>query len=180
MTKFNNDIELIIIMLSFVSNQTRKQCEVVSPCVERLLAQLDSSFHRLKDLDIESRRKQNELDIKSLQIMRAIIHKEIVNIDPDLKDTDPSHYRKRCRSRIHPLQNSIQDMGNAVTRVLPLLSHPNEDISREVLAFLKAMFYSGNRHVQEGMNTVFDTREETVFKIIGSLLQKAAIMLNER
>lgn len=71
-------------------------------------------------------------------------------------------------------------MGNAVTRVLPLLSHPNDDIIGEVLAFLKAMFYSGNRHVQEGMNTVFDTREETVFKIIGSLLQDAAIMLNER
>ena len=120
------------------------------------------------------------LDIKSLQIMRAIIHKEIVNIDPDLKDRNPPQYRKRCRSRIHPLQNSIQDMGNAVSRVLPLLSHPSEEIIHEVLAFLKAMFYSGNRHVQEGLNTVFDRREETVFKITRSLLQKAAIMLNER
>ena len=120
------------------------------------------------------------LNIKSLQIMRAIIHKEIANIDPDLKDRNPPHYRKRCKSRIYPLQNSIQDMGNAVTRVLPLLSYPSEEIIREVLAFLKAIFYSGNRHVQEGLNTVFDTREETVFKIIGSLLQKAATMLNER
>ena len=166
-------------MFSFVSCEVRKH-GVVSPSVERLLAQLESSFHRLKDLDVESRRKQNELDIKSLQIMRAIIHKEIVNIDPDLKDTNPSDYRKRCRSRIHPLQNSIQDMGNAVTRVLPLLSHPSEGVIREVLAFLKAMFYSGNRHVQKGMNTVFEVREETVFKIIGSLLQNAAVMLNER
>lgn len=71
-------------------------------------------------------------------------------------------------------------MGNAVTRVLPLLSHPSKEVVCEVLAFLKAMFYSGNRHVQEGMNSVFDTREETVFKILGSLLQDAAIMLNER
>ena len=120
------------------------------------------------------------LDIKSLQIMRAIIHKEIVNIDPDLKDRNPPHYRKRCKSRIHPLQNSIQDMGNAVSRVLPLLSHPSEEIIHELLAFFKAMFYSGNRHVQEGLNTIFDTREETVFKIIRSLLQKAATLLSER
>ena len=153
---------------------------MVSPCVERLLAQLESSFHRLKDLTVEGRQKQNELNIKCLQIMRAIIHNEIVNIHPDLKDRQPPLYRKHCRQRIHPLQNSIQNMGNAVTRVLPLLSHPSKEVVCEVLAFLKAMFYSGNRHVQEGMNSVFDTREETVFKILGSLLQDAAIMLNER
>ena len=148
--------------------------------MERFLAQLESSFYRLKDLTEEDRRKQYELDIKSLQIMRAIIHKEIVNIDPDLKDRDPIHYRKRCRSKIHPIQNSIQDMRNAVSRVLPLLLHPSEEVTCEVLAFLKAMFYSGNRHVQEGMNVVFQTREETIFKTMGSLLTNAAIMFNER
>ena len=112
--------------------------------------------------------------------MRAIIHNEIVNIDPDLKDRDPIHYRKRCRSRIHPIQNSIQDIRKAVSCVLPLLSHPNEEVICEVLAFLKAMFYSGNRHVQEGMNIVFKTREETIFKTMGCFLQNAAILFNDR
>lgn len=55
-------------------------------------------------------------------------------------------------------------MGNAVTRVLPLLFHPHEDVTHEVLAFLKEMFYSGNHQIQEGMNAVFDTIEATTQK----------------
>ena len=153
---------------------------MVRPCVERLLAQLEFSFDQLNDLEEEDRRRQDELDVKSLQIMRAIIHNEIVNIDPDLKENSPPGYRKRCISRVHPIQNAIQNLGNAVSRIVPLLSHPNDEIVREVLAFLKAMLYSGNHHVQEGMNTVFETREERLFTTMVSLLQNAAITFNER
>ena len=131
-------------------------------------------------MEEDDRRKQNELDIKSLQIMRAIIHNEIVNIDPNLKDRSPPDYRKHCKLRIHPIQDSIQDMRNAVSRVLPLLSHPSDQVVCEVLAFLKAMLFSGNHHVQEGLNVVFDTREETLFRTMGSLFQNAAIAFDER
>lgn len=150
------------------------------PCVERLLAELEYSFSQLTDLEEEERRKQDELDIKCLQIMRAIIHNEIVNIDPELKENSPPGYRKRCISKVQPIQNSIQDLGNAISRVVPLLSHSNDEIVREVLAFLKAMLYSGNSHVQEGLNTVFDTREERLFTTMVSLLKNAAITFNER
>ena len=150
------------------------------PCVERLLAQLQYSFNELMDLEEEDRRRQDELDINCLQIMRAIIHNEIINIDPNLKEESPAGYRKRCVLRVQPIQNSIQDLGNAVSRIVPLLSHPNDEIVREVLAFLKAMLYSGNRHVQEGLNTVFDTREERLFTTMVDLLQNAAITFNER
>jgi inositol 1,4,5-triphosphate receptor type 1 len=148
--------------------------------VERLLAQLQYSFSQLTDLEEEDRRKQDELDIKCLQIMRAIIHNEIVNIDPELKENSPPGYRKRCVSKVQPIQNSIQDLDNAVSRIVPLLSHSNDEIVREVLAFLKAMLYSGNSHVQEGMNTVFDTREERLFTTMASLLKNSAFTFNER
>lgn len=47
-----------------------------------------------------------------------------------------------------------------------IYSHPHEDITHEVLAFLKAMFYSGNRQFQEGMNAVFNTSEATTQKAL--------------
>ena len=162
------------------SHHAGRQRDVVRPCVERLLAQLEYSFSQFTDLEEEERRRQDELDIKCLQIMRAIIHNEIVNIDPDLKEDSPPGYKKRCIAKVQPIQNSIQDLGNAVSRVVPLLSHSNDEIVREVLAFLKAMLYSGNSHVQEGLNTVFDTREERLFTTMVSLLKNAAITFNER
>lgn len=170
---------LSLLIIPF-SHHAGRQRDVVRPCVERLLAQLEYSFSELTDLEEEERRKQDELDVKCLQIMRAIIHNEIVNIDPDLKENSAPGYRKRCVSKVQPIQNSIQDLGNAVSRVVPLLSHSNDEIVREVLAFLKAMLYSGNSHVQEGLNTVFDTREERLFTTMVSLLKNAAITFNER
>ena len=150
--------------------------------MESLLDQLEYSSSQLSDLKDEDRCRQNELDIKCLQLLRAIIHNEIVKIHPDLKDESPQLYRDRCKSEVQPLQKSIQDKKNAVSRVLSLLDHPSEQVVCEVLAFLKAMLYSGNHHVQEGMNRYLehDTREETLFKIMSSLFRNASITFDER
>jgi len=166
------------------SFQDHVQCflvnDKVSPCVERLLKQLEISFNNLETMSESERRKQDCLDIKCLQILRALIHNEIVCIDPYLKENSASGYRKRCISRVHPLQNAIQDFDNAVSRVVPMLSHPNDSIVCEVLAFLKTVFYSGNRHVQEGMKYLQETREERLFSTVQGLLQNAAVTFNER
>ena len=148
--------------------------------MERLLCQLEISFSNLETLTEKERQRQDELDIKCLQIMRAIIHNEIVQIDPELREDSPPVYRRKCISRVHPRQKAIQDFGNAVSRVVPMISHPNDAIVREVLAFLKAMFYSGNRHVQQGMEHLLETREERLFSTVQNLLQNAAITFNER
>lgn len=152
----------------------------MSDNVERLLRQLEISFNGLESLSEKERERQDALDIKCLQIMRAIIHNEIVHIDPQLLEDSPPDYHKRCVSRVHPLQNGIQDFDNAVSRVVPMLSHPNDAIIREVLAFLKATFFSGNPHVQRGMKHLLDTREERLFSTIQDLLQNAAVTFNER
>ena len=60
------------------------------------------------------------------------------------------------------------------------MSHPNDEIVREVLAFLKAILFSGNRHVQEGMAYLMATREERIFITMQGLLTHAAIAHRER
>lgn len=75
------------------------------------------SFHKLKDLDDTERRRQDELDINTLRILRALVHNEIVQIDPEMKENDPEAYRRRCVSRVQPVQNKLQGFGNVVARV---------------------------------------------------------------
>lgn len=75
------------------------------------------SFRKLKDLDESERRRQDELDVKTLQILRALVHNEIMNIDPQLHEDDPASYRRRCTNKVQPLQNKLQGFGNAMSRV---------------------------------------------------------------
>ena len=82
-----------------------------------VLSCLRISFHKLKDLDDTERQKQDELDIRSLRILRAIVHNEIVNIDPDLYEEDPTAYRRRCINKVQPVQNKLQSFDNVMARV---------------------------------------------------------------
>ena len=45
-------------------------------------------------MDEKERRSQVELDVKSLQILRAIIHNEIMHSDPNLKENNLPLFRK--------------------------------------------------------------------------------------
>ena len=64
--------------------------------------------------------------------------------------------------------------------MVPLLSHPNDEIVCKILAFLKAMLYSGNPTVQQGFQHLLETREERLFTTLINLLQHAAITYNEK
>lgn len=52
------------------------------------------SFGHLEELGEKERERQIELDIKSLQILRAIIHNEIIQMHPNLKEDNPTMFRK--------------------------------------------------------------------------------------
>ena len=65
-------------------------------------------------------------------------------------------------------------------QVIPLLSHPNDEIVREVLAFLKAILFAGNRHVQQGLEYLQHTREDGLFTTMQDLLTNAAMTHRER
>jgi len=51
------------------------------------------SFGQL-EMEEKERQHQVELDVKSLQILRAIIHNEIMHIVPNLKEENPAQFRK--------------------------------------------------------------------------------------
>lgn len=50
------------------------------------------SFSKLNNM--KGCQRQDELDIKCLQILRAIIHNQIMLIDPELKESSPAEYRR--------------------------------------------------------------------------------------
>ena len=65
-------------------------------------------------------------------------------------------------------------------QVMPLLSHPNERIVYEVLAFLEAILEFGNTHVQKGLNDLIQSREHQVFPTLRAILKSASVVYKER
>ncbi len=63
---------------------------------------------------------------------------------------------------------------------MPLLSHPDERIVYEVLAFLEAILEYGNTHVQEGLNDVIKSKELQVFPNLKEILSRASMVYQER
>lgn len=65
-------------------------------------------------------------------------------------------------------------------KVICLLSHPNESISKEAIALMKTMLFSGNELVQEGLaRSVQETREETLFINLKDKLEMASTKFKE-
>ena len=67
-----------------------------------------------------------------------------------------------------------------LVQVMPLLSHHNEELACEVLAFLKAILYSGNPHVQKAWEEEVKIWGERLFHIMQKLLHTAAFTHRER
>lgn len=63
---------------------------------------------------------------------------------------------------------------------MPLLSHPDERVVYEVLAFLEAILEFGNRHVQEGLKDLIKSREHQVFPTLKAILKRVSIVYQER
>ena len=61
-----------------------------------------------------------------------------------------------------------------------MLSHPNERIVHEVLAFLGAILEFGNTDVQEGLKELIKSKEHQVFLTLKAILKRASTAYNER
>lgn len=88
-------------------------------------------------LDELDREEQDELDMRCLQVLRALIHNQIKQVDPELKERNPKEYRRygckiqifryvkyklshdnsQCKALVEPVQNQIQDWGDTMKRV---------------------------------------------------------------
>ena len=82
----------------------------------------------------------------------------------------------------HPCVHHLLLVCNIAHRslqVIPLLSHPDERIVYEVLAFLEAILEYGNSHVQEGLKDVIKSKQQ-VFPTLKAILKRASIVYQER
>ena len=67
-----------------------------------------------------------------------------------------------------------------IKQVASLLSHPNEMVVHEVLAFLEAILQFGNTHVQEGLEDLIKSRQHTVFPTMQAIFKRALVAYKER
>ena len=75
------------------------------------------SFQNLSSLNDTERQEQDQLDITTLRILRALVHNEIKKINPLLSEENVAEYREQCKRKVQPVQNQLQDFGNVVCRV---------------------------------------------------------------
>ena len=62
--------------------------------------------------------EQDLLDIRCLQVLRALIHNQIKMIDPELKDRDPVVYR-RCVAQRRVLLLCFKDVSGILSVLVP-------------------------------------------------------------
>ncbi|CAH1800283.1 unnamed protein product [Owenia fusiformis] len=147
--------------------------QLAGKLVEQL--QISASHTQLTERD---RLEQQMLDIKSLQLLRASIHNEIVRL-PDDWENDITNNKKKLK-RIEEAQNALNEH-DAILKVLPHLSKPGDDIIREVLAFVACMLFGGNKNVQASMCDYFyGTREERFFAAVKNRMNLSAIATKEK
>ena len=63
---------------------------------------------------------------------------------------------------------------------MPLLSHPNNAITREALAFLEVLFEFGNSHLQEASKDLLNLHENHIFLIMQEAMREAMLVYRER
>ena len=61
-----------------------------------------------------------------------------------------------------------------------LLSHPDQRIVCEVLAFLEAILEFGNTHVQEGLKDLIKSRQHRIFPTLEAIVKLASVKYQER
>ena len=65
-------------------------------------------------------------------------------------------------------------------QLMPLLSHPSEEIVYEVLVLLKVLLECGNKTVQAGLAGLISTKEHTLFPTLQRMLKQSAVAYRER
>eukprot|EP00045_Choanoeca_perplexa_P018056 m.276491 g.276491 ORF g.276491 m.276491 type:complete len:2614 (+) comp17698_c0_seq3:125-7966(+) len=114
--------------------------------IRSLVRCLEASRKWSPTLDAKDHDLQEVLDIRVLQILRAIVHNEI-----------------KLEREVEATQNAIAQ-AQAVLPVASMLSVKTDDVVREALALLVVLLADGNKQSQESFLAHFlNTREETFF-----------------
>ncbi len=125
----------------------------------------------------QNRLELERLDVKCLQILRAIIHNEFVRL-PDNKQENPQLFGKVTKE-IQSMQISLDSQGLAPA-IMPHLSQSNRTIAHEVFNLLNIL-YRGNKKTPENfVRYVTDQHEEDFFVAVQDRLLSTASMIKEQ
>lgn len=161
---------------SFVDYSAKNPLEKYK-MAEKLIKQLAIST-TLTNLTEKERIEQLELDLKCMQLLRGILHNEIIKL-PEEFENDVKSCKKQLKV-IEDAQNALNYYGS-IDGTLEHLSRPNDDVVRELLAFLAALLFNGNEEVQGDMYGYFTgTREETFFFAFKDKFTLAQVAMRER
>ncbi|KAI0220817.1 Inositol 1,4,5-trisphosphate receptor type 3 [Lamellibrachia satsuma] len=112
---------------------------------------------------------QEQMDIKCLQVLRGIVHNEIVKLPTNW--TSNMKHNKRQLKAVERVQNALNE-NDIMNKILPHLSRNSDRMVREILAFLSVMLFAANINVQESMIQSFlSTKEECFFNVLRSRMQ---------
>ncbi|KAK2148285.1 hypothetical protein LSH36_505g01003 [Paralvinella palmiformis] len=151
----------------------KKKYQMAGKLIQQL--EISASANYLNEWD---RLNQEQLDKKCLQLLRALVHNQIVQLPLDW-EFDVRQNNKQLLV-IQMVQNALHEHG-AMLKILSHLSKTTDDIVREVLAFLTVMLFRGNQSVQESLSQYFlGTREKKFFFAIKSRMNLSAIATKEK
>ncbi|XP_061178320.1 inositol 1,4,5-trisphosphate receptor type 2-like [Saccostrea echinata] len=144
---------------------------------EKLIRQLKIS-NQLTHLSEKEKLEQEQLDVKCLQLLRAMIYNEVVKL-PDDWEAEVSAHRKKLKA-ISDVQDALNHF-DVVISVMEHLNRPQDNVVRETLSFICMLLYNGNENVQTKLYEYFTgTREESFFFTLKARMQMSAIATREK
>ncbi|XP_060075349.1 inositol 1,4,5-trisphosphate receptor type 1-like [Ylistrum balloti] len=159
----------------FIDVHERKPAKRFLPA-KKLLEQLQISQESIR----QGLAHTEELDIKCMQILRAIIHNEERKLPEDWDTRAADQKIKKQLLYIKEVQNAVNVHG-FVEKVLPHVARRSDLIAREVLAFMSLMLFNANRDVQKSMLDFFlSTREEVFFMAVRDRMQISTNSIKEK
>nr|XP_019924346.2 inositol 1,4,5-trisphosphate receptor type 1 isoform X2 [Crassostrea gigas] len=163
----------------FVDHHEKKAMKRFAPA-KKLLQQLDISAKVVRKGNAITNTSQEDLDIKCLQLLRAMVHNEERKLPDDWDTKTAEHKIKTQLGHIKDVQNAI-NTHDFVNKVLPHIARRSDSICREVLAFLSIMLFNANREVQRSMLDYFlSTREEVFFMAVRERMQISTNSIKEK
>ncbi|XP_053404101.1 inositol 1,4,5-trisphosphate receptor type 3-like isoform X2 [Mercenaria mercenaria] len=144
---------------------------------EKLIRQLSISTKLMK-LPEREMIEQLELDLKCMQLLRGMVHNELVKL-PEHIEYNSSSWKKQLKV-IQDVQNALNHYGS-IAGTLGHLARTNDDVVRELLAFLVALLFNGNFAVQTTLYEFFSfAKEETFVLAIQNRINLSIIATRER
>ncbi|OAF67008.1 hypothetical protein A3Q56_05269 [Intoshia linei] len=152
-----------------------REHSTIQPCYDYLYVVISIHF---TFNDEKEKAEQEEVDVRTMKILRCLIHNEIVKLPEDYNINNKKI--KKILKDIKSVQYALNEYG-IVKFLSPHLSKNNSIIIREALALMVKILYMGNRQVQNSYVSYFlGSREENFFFAIKAFLENASIGIKER